>query len=69
MCAFIGVSFKTNIYGISLVNEKEYLKPYVEVEEADGSLFSKLILFLDSSHLYNTQTLWLGWKGLHTQRL
>ena len=51
------------------MNDKEYLKPYVEVKEADGSLFSKFILFLDPSHLNNTQTLWLGWQGLHTQRL
>lgn len=51
------------------VNEKAYLEPYVEVEEADGSLFSEFILFLHSSHLNNTQTLRLGWQGLHTQRL
>lgn len=51
------------------MKENEYLKSYVEVEEANGSLFSKFILFLDPSHLNNTQTLWLGWQGLHTQRL
>jgi len=40
-----------------LVKENEYLKSYVEVEEANGSLFSKFILFLDPSHLNNTDSL------------
>ena len=53
----------------TVFEKKEYLKPYVEVEEADCSLFSKFILFLDPSHLNDTQALWLGWQGLHTQRL
>lgn len=43
------------------INIKYYLKPYVEVEKADCSLFPKFILFLDPSHLYDTQTLGLGW--------
>lgn len=51
-----------------MVKEK-YLKSDVQVEESNGSLFSKFILFLDSTHLYDTQTLRLGWQGLHTQRL
>lgn len=49
--------------------KKKNLKADVEVEEANGSLFSKFILFLHPPHLNNTQTLWLSWKGLHTQWL
>lgn len=61
--------FKSNISGMTLVSKKEHLKTNVKVKEADGSLFSKVILFLNPSHLDNTQTLWLGWKSLHTQWL
>lgn len=47
----------------------KYLKAYVEVEEAHGSLFSKLILLLHATHLHDAQTLWLSGQSLHTQRL
>lgn len=46
-----------------------YLKTDVEVKEANGSLFSKFILFLYPSHLNDAQALGLSWKSLHAQRL
>lgn len=56
-------------FGIIYVKKWEYLKTNVKVKEANGSLFSKFILFLYPSHFNDTQTLWLSWKGLHAQWL
>lgn len=47
----------------------EYLESNVEVQEADGALFPEFILFLNATHLHDTQALWLSWESLHAQRL
>lgn len=61
--------FFIHLHRLAVNKSTTHLKTDVEVEEANGSLFSKFILFLYPSHLNDTQALRLSWQGLHAQRL